>query len=66
MEEYFLPYFKDLILPVPLYKVQREHDMNRRLRARGSLKMFGSLNPKGFYLVTLGSYHSIFVKIDSE
>ena len=48
MEEYFLPYFKDLILPVPLYKVQREHDMNRRLRARGSLKMLGSLNPKGF------------------
>ena len=48
MEEIFLPYFKDLILPFPLYKVQREEDMNQRLRVRGSIKMLGSLNPKGF------------------
>jgi len=48
MEDYFLPYFKDLILLFPLYKVQREEDMNRRLHARGSIKMLGSLNPKGF------------------
>jgi len=39
MEEYFLPYFKDLILPVPIYRVQREQDTKRRLRARGSFRI---------------------------
>ena len=48
MEVYFLPYFKDLILAFPLYKVPRERFKKQKTRARGSLKILGSLNQKGF------------------
>ena len=48
MEVNFLPYFKDLILPIPFYEVPRELFIKGRLRAQGSLKRWGSLNKKGF------------------
>ena len=63
MEVLFLSYFKDLILTSLLYKVPREQRTKSRLRAKGSLKMMGSIKSKSL-LVILGSYHSILVEIN--